>query len=296
MDKALKDKELTVESSSPRLQWLKIEDVKVPEIRLNSKFSDEELEEFKESMARDGQLQPIIVVEDEKTGEKWLVDGKHRLEALKAQGKTLVRAEVHRGKLQDAIVGSAIHNLKRGHRNPAELAKLVRYMYRNMGWTLNKIAEKLGYKSKGIISNLLKVAETPKLIKQAESGTLTMHDITRLEEVLHAEPISPIKPSSEERSLKQEVSQEPSTIQKQEVTTSLKEAEEKGKRFIPLGSEDLEPRPVKTKSAICDYCGFKVLREELKFLKLHADCYDEVVDILEKVKAEREKRFASPQP
>ncbi|MEM2263476.1 MAG: ParB/RepB/Spo0J family partition protein [Candidatus Bathyarchaeia archaeon] len=314
----MKEGRLWIENmaKTPVQMWLKIEDIKVPDIRLDSEFTAEEIEEFRTSMAKDGQLEPIIVVEDEDKGIYWLVDGRHRLEALKALGHNIIRAEVRRGKLLDAIVGSAICNVRRGRVSPSKLAKLVQYLHRNMGWSLEKIAETLGYKSKGYISNLLKVAENPELLKMAESGQLTLHDVQHLEGVPHAEPISKEKGAFGEISLKRGVheseekgeiegltatqeakeAEQPLTDEDLGVTTNLKKALEEGKRFMPLGPEDLKPQPVKTKSAICDFCGRKVARSELKFLKLHADCYDEVVDILENVKAERESKANSPQP
>ncbi|MEM0049011.1 MAG: ParB/RepB/Spo0J family partition protein [Candidatus Bathyarchaeia archaeon] len=288
---------------SETLQWVKIEDIKVPNVRLDSKFSPEEYEEFLASIKRQGQLQPIIVVKDRETGELWLVDGRNRLEALRALGHKFVRAEVRAGKLIDAIVGSATHNLRRGRISVAKLAELVRYLHHSLGWSLEKIAEELGYKSKGYISNLVKVAEDPKLLKMAEEGRITLHDVTHLDEVLRAEPISYKKASFEERSPNQGGSTKPIgtvseglTDESLNLTTSLKEALESGKRFKPLSPEDLEPKPVRTKSAVCDFCGRKVLREELRFLRLHAQCYDEVVDILEGVKAEREAQNEPSQP
>jgi len=306
-----------INAEIPELKWLKIEDIKVPNIRLDSVFTAEEIKEFKDSIAKDGQLQPILVVEDTDEGVYWLVDGCHRLEALKALGHNMVRAEVRRGKLLDAIVGSAICNVRRGRVSPSKLAKLVQYLHRNMGWSLEKIAETLGYKSKGYISNLLKVAENPELLKLADEGKLTLHDVTCLERVLHAEPISKEKGAFGEISLKrgvheseekgeieglttkQEAKEErqPLTYEDLGITTNLRQALEEGKRFKPLGPEDLKPetQPRKTEFMTCDYCGRILSRLDVKWIKVHSEEYDKVL-LLIKGAAEREARNESSQP
>ena len=272
----------------PRLVWLRITDIKIPEIRLNSEFSQEEYAEFIDSLGKNGQLQSVVVVEDE-SGEKWLVDGRHRLEALKALGHKIVRAEIKKGKLADAITGSVIHNLRRGRVNVAELSKVIQFLHQNFNWTLDQIAQHLGYKSKGIVSRLLKVADSPELLKMAEEGKLTLHDIFHLDEVLHAKPISEEKASFAERGeilgvqkSEQESEVQPLTFQDLGVTSNLKEAMESGKRFVPLGSDEEEEEKREEEGKRSQYkqcliCGKHRFWKQTKSVSL---CYPEHLDLL----------------
>lgn len=287
----------------PRLVWLRITDIKIPEIRLNSEFSQEEYAEFIDSLGKNGQLQSVVVVEDE-SGEKWLVDGRHRLEALKALGHKIVRAEIKKGKLADAITGSVIHNLRRGRVNVAELSKVIQFLHQNFNWTLDQIAQHLGYKSKGIVSRLLKVADSPELLKMAEEGKLTLHDIFHLDEVLHAKPISEEKASFAERGeilgvQKSEDSEvrQPLTDEDLGFSSNLKVALEEGKRFKPLGPDDLKAETRKSEFMTCDYCGKILSRLDVRWIRVHVDEYDKVLlGIKRLAEAERESQTGSSQP
>jgi ParB-like chromosome segregation protein Spo0J len=98
---------------SQRLMWPRIDVIKVPPIRLSSELTEEEKESFEASIRRDGIVNPIQVVEDPQ-GNFWLADGGNRLEVARKLGWRVVPAIVRPGTVEDAMVGSAIMNLKRG--------------------------------------------------------------------------------------------------------------------------------------------------------------------------------------
>ena len=78
------------------MQIVAIEDVRVPLKRKKSLY-EEKVAEIAESITEDGQLKPIQVRTD---GSVFvLVEGLHRLEALRALGETSVEAYLVRARL-----------------------------------------------------------------------------------------------------------------------------------------------------------------------------------------------------
>jgi ParB-like chromosome segregation protein Spo0J len=105
---------------------VKVDEVRIPSVRLSSKFDDETASQFSESIAEHGILIPIHIFKDE-SGNFWLADGLHRLNHLKSMGRKFAPAVVKEGSEVDAAVASARLNILRGRANLAELAKLVTF-------------------------------------------------------------------------------------------------------------------------------------------------------------------------
>ncbi|MEM2687899.1 MAG: hypothetical protein QW796_06085, partial [Thermoproteota archaeon] len=187
-------------------------------------------------------------------------------------------------------------NVLRGKVNVGELAELVSYLYKN-GLKVEELATALHF-SKGYISQLLTISENLQILENLKKGLVSKDEAYKMARVCLLSKQNEKKPSESlpGKQTLPEVGHEGLTDEDLNLTTSLKEVLKSGKRFKPLGPEDLKPEPIRTKSAICDFCGRKVLHEELRFLRLHAQCYDEVVDILEGVKAEREAQNEPSQP
>jgi len=150
----------------PALKWLKIDDIKVPEGRLHSRFKN--LKDFEESIKIEGVIQPIHVFED-KDGVLWLAEGQNRLETAKKYGKPIIQAYVLHGTKEDAVLYSAKLNILRGKVNVGELAEFVEHLYKDLHLTQERIADEL-HKSKGYISQLLQLAEDKPFLKRLKLG------------------------------------------------------------------------------------------------------------------------------
>jgi len=293
-----------VPSKMPRLCWLKVEDVRIPEGRLRSHFDDRD--DFNESVRANGVIQPIHVCED-KDGVYWLADGQNRLEASKIQGKSVIQAYVVKGSKQDAILHSAKLNVLRGKVNVGELAEFVLNLQKN-GMKIEEIADNL-HMSKGYVSMLLTVAKNKDLLGKVKEGSLTIRQAyeksltvkQESEETRYKEKpdeTAPIKAETQSLIIKQESQEkQPLTDEDLGITTSLKRALEEGKRFKPLGPDDLKPEaePRKTEYMTCDYCGRLLSRLDVKWIKVHSEEYDKVL-LLIKGEAERETRNESSRP
>jgi len=291
-----------VPSKMPRLCWLKVEEVRIPEGRLRSRFED--YDNFNESVKANGVIQPIHVCED-KDGVYWLADGQNRLEALKSQGKTLIQAYVMPGSKQDAILHSAKLNVLRGKVNVGELAEFLLNLRKDM--KVEEIAESLRL-SKGYVSKLLSIAQNKPALEKLKAGLISYKEAynevsckfsgetesfpgkQESQETIHKAESLVTKQETEE-------AMQPLTDEDLGITTNLKQAMEEGKRFKPLGPDDLKPEaePRKTEYMTCDYCGKILSRLDVKWIKVHAEEYDKVL-LLIKGEAERETRNESSRP
>jgi ParB/RepB/Spo0J family partition protein len=281
-------------SKTPQLCFLKVEDVKVPEYRLQSTFSEEEADEFHASIGFDGVLQPIQVIEDS-DGAYWLADGFHRLKAAEAHGIRLIPCIVKRGTVEDAIVGSATLNLKRGRIEPSDLAMFVKTLKEKWKWSEQRIADKLKL-SKPYISRLLTIAAKPDVLEKLKHEEITLTQAYEMARGFLRKPKTENKASSVETASKIGDSLQPSTNEKLESTLNLKEVMEGKGRFTPLTPEDLKPQePVKTKFMTCDFCGDILSRDDAKWIKVHSSEYDKVLVAIKKL-AERESLNGSSQP
>ncbi|MGQ9642157.1 MAG: ParB/RepB/Spo0J family partition protein [Candidatus Bathycorpusculaceae bacterium] len=279
----------------PSLQWVKIEDLNIPEGRLKSHFKHLRHFDFERSIEAEGVIQPIYVFRDE-NGVLWLADGQNRLETLRKDPKRFtVLAYVMHGSKQDAILYSAKLNVLRGKVNVGELAEFVLNLHKS-GMKLEDIAESLRL-SKGYISQLITIAQNVEILEKVKKGL-----ISKIEAYESAKGLLSKQVSQETKeptiSVTESLPSKPEPKARHPLTdedlgfTSLKEAMETGKRFKPLYSE---PSQKKTEYMTCDFCGKILSRLDVKWIKIHSDEYDKVLLAIKKL-AEREAQNESSQP
>ncbi|MEM0358381.1 MAG: ParB N-terminal domain-containing protein [Candidatus Bathyarchaeia archaeon] len=279
----------------PILKWLKVDDVKIPEFRLHSRFENDS--DFEKSIKADGVIQPIYVFEDE-NGVYWLADGQNRLEALKKQpDKPMIQAYVMHGSIEDALLFSAKLNVLRGKVNVGELAEFIYNLQRLTNWGVEKLAEKIGL-SKGYVSKLLAVAENKEIVENLKKGSISIEEAYKSSKSFVAKPVSQETRYEEKPSftpMKKEAceqSEEGLTNEDLGLTSSLKEAMEEGKRFKPLGPDEEEEE----RRGRCAYCGgYFTSKSEITFIAVHKkECKRKVWDLI--IQAERESQTDSSQP
>jgi len=269
----------------PRLMWLRIDAIKVPPIRLSSELTEEERGEFEDSIRRDGIMNPIQVVEDPQ-GNFWLADGANRLEVARNLGQEVVPVIVRLGTVEDAMVGGAIMNLKRGRVNPGLLAEFVKRLADELNWTLEQIAEKL-HLSKGYVSMLYSIARDKSVLEDLKAGKLTVD-----------EAYERVKRRGEEGSAHSSVTELRlgSTTQ-----PGLSDEDVKGlmKGLIATSSSSTNTEPPtagsrglrRTEYTLCGWCG-KPVRKDTSIAQpiwIHIDEYDKALQALAKAKEEEDQ-------
>ena len=130
-------------------------------------FDVDALHELAASVREHGVLQPILV---RPLGQNryQLVAGERRWRAAKEASLTTIPALVEDLDDDTALEISIIENLQREDLSPLEEAAMYDRMIREHGYSIRRLAEKLG-KDKGYVENRLRLADAPAEIRQLVS-------------------------------------------------------------------------------------------------------------------------------
>jgi ParB family chromosome partitioning protein len=130
-------------------------------------FDEDTLEELAASIREHGVLQPILV---RPVGENrfQLVAGERRWRASKIAGQLTIPALVEEIDDDTAMEISIIENLQREDISVLDEAAMYDRMIREHGYSIRKLAEKLG-KDKGYLENRLRLADAPPEVRELVS-------------------------------------------------------------------------------------------------------------------------------
>jgi ParB family transcriptional regulator, chromosome partitioning protein len=130
-------------------------------------FDTATLEELASSIREHGVLQPILVrpLDD---GRYQLIAGERRWRASKIAGHRTIPALVEDIDDETALEISIIENLQREDISPLDEAAMYDRMIREHGYSIRKLADKLG-KDKGYLENRLRLADAPPEIRELVS-------------------------------------------------------------------------------------------------------------------------------
>ena len=117
------------------------------------------LDELSASIREHGVLQPILVRPLE-NGEFQLIAGERRWRASMAAGLATIPALVEEIDDDTALEISIIENLQREDLSPLDEAAMYDRMVRDHGYSVRRLAQKLG-KDKGYLENRLRLADAP---------------------------------------------------------------------------------------------------------------------------------------
>src|SRR5688572_30745851 len=130
-------------------------------------FNQDTLDELTASIREHGVLQPILV---RPIGQNrfQLVAGERRWRASKQAGLETIPALIEEIDDDTALEISIIENLQREDLSPLEEAGMYDRMIRDHGYSIRKLADKLG-KDKGYLENRLRLADAPEEIRELVS-------------------------------------------------------------------------------------------------------------------------------
>ena len=130
-------------------------------------FEAEALVELAASIREHGVLQPILV-RPRGDNEYELIAGERRWRASKAAGMETIPALVEDIDDETALEISIIENLQREDLTPLDEAAMYDRMVRLHGYSVRKLAQKLG-KDKGYLENRLRLADAPDDVRELVS-------------------------------------------------------------------------------------------------------------------------------
>ena len=131
-------------------------------------FDEDALNDLAASIREHGVLQPVLVRPTDQHQHYQLVAGERRWRASKAAGLTEIPALIEQLDDETALEIGIIENLQREDLSPLEEAMIYDRMTHDHGYSVRKLAQKLG-KDKGYIENRLRLAGAPTEIKQLVS-------------------------------------------------------------------------------------------------------------------------------
>jgi ParB family chromosome partitioning protein len=131
------------------------------------RFDEEALQDLAASIREHGILQPILV-RPRADGHFQLVAGERRWRAARLAGLQEVPAIVENIDDEASLEISIIENLQREDISPLEEAEMFERMTSRHGYSLRKLAQKLG-KDKGYIENRLRLADAPAEVRDLVS-------------------------------------------------------------------------------------------------------------------------------
>ena len=130
-------------------------------------FNEETLQELSASIREHGVLQPILV-RPLGPNTYQIVAGERRWRASRLAGLDTIPALIEDIDDDTALEISIIENLQREDISPLDEAAMYDRMVRDHGYSIRKLADKLG-KDKGYLENRLRLADAPDEIRQLVS-------------------------------------------------------------------------------------------------------------------------------
>ena len=159
-------------------------------------FDEAALAELAASIREHGVLQPVLVRPTGELHHFQLVAGERRWRAAHAAGLTDIPALIEDLDDETAMEIGIIENLQREDLSPLEEALIYDRMTHDHGYSVRKLAQKLG-KDKGYIENRLRLAGAPTEIKQLVS--------LRKDTVSHAYELLKVEDPKKRRRLAEQV-------------------------------------------------------------------------------------------
>ena len=162
----------------------KIVEIALDEIKKNpyqprTYFNEEKLNELKESIEKNGLLQPIIVKKAVKG--YYIIAGERRYRAFELLGRKEIPAIIKEMTDEEMMVFAVLENLQREDLSALEESESYKNLMDKMSLTQEELAKKLG-KSRPYIANSLRLLKLPTEIKnKLEQGVIsTAHARTLL--------------------------------------------------------------------------------------------------------------------
>jgi ParB-like chromosome segregation protein Spo0J len=148
------------------LQQVKIDDIKIPEVRVTARFNPELWEQFQAAYKDTGQLDPILLYQVD--GELWLCDGLHRLIEAKSNGETEILSVVMPGDLADVFTKNIMLDHLHGKHPVSEMVRVIQYLWKELDLDSDAIVEKT-HLTREYVERLQKISElTPWCLDQLD--------------------------------------------------------------------------------------------------------------------------------
>jgi ParB family chromosome partitioning protein len=170
-----------------------------------TRFDQSALDELTASVREHGILQPVLVRPLDGVNRYQLVAGERRWRAATAAGLATIPALIEELDDDTALEIAIIENLQREDLSPLEEAVMYDRMIKDHGYSIRRLAQKLG-KDKGYLENRLRLADAPPEIQALVS--------VRKDTISHAYELLKVEDPRKRRRLAEQVAQGELTLVK----------------------------------------------------------------------------------
>jgi len=151
-------------SDRMRIKKLSPKEIEVPNVRITSTWDPEMLEMFRKSIKDMGQVQPILVGEEE--GKYILIDGLHRLEEAKLNDTKTVECAILPMSIKDVLLRNLVTNRLRGKTKASEMVLVISELREKHRMGIEKIVKETGMRRE-YIEQMLKISQVHRSVYEA---------------------------------------------------------------------------------------------------------------------------------
>jgi ParB family chromosome partitioning protein len=155
-------------TKSPGVRQVPVDRIEPNPNQPRTVFEQSALDELTASVREHGILQPVLIRPFGGPNRYQLVAGERRWRAATAAGLPTIPAMVEEFDDDTALEIAIIENLQREDLSPLEEAVMYDRMVKDHGYSIRRLAQKLG-KDKGYLENRLRLADAPPEIQQLVS-------------------------------------------------------------------------------------------------------------------------------
>lgn len=171
LDAIFATENVEIVTDNDKIVEIALEEIKKNPYQPRTYFNEEKLNELKESIEKNGLLQPIIVKKSVKG--YYIIAGERRYRAFELLGRKEIPAIVKEMTDEEMMVFAVLENLQREDLSALEESESYKNLMDKMSLTQEELAKKLG-KSRPYIANSLRLLKLPAEIKnKLEQGVIS---------------------------------------------------------------------------------------------------------------------------
>lgn len=171
LDAIFATENVEIVTDNDKIVEIALEEIKKNPYQPRTYFNEEKLNELKESIEKNGLLQPIIVKKAVKG--YYIIAGERRYRAFELLGRKEIPAIIKEMTDEEMMVFAVLENLQREDLSALEESESYKNLMDKMSLTQEELAKKLG-KSRPYIANSLRLLKLPEEIKnKLEQGLIS---------------------------------------------------------------------------------------------------------------------------
>jgi len=250
------------------MKKVRIEDIIIPEVRARSRWTEEQVELLKASLAKFGVIQAPLV-RPLPDGKYELIDGENRLRTAKEEGLEEIDVYVVEMDDKDASIANIMLNIARGQQDPIGIAVAIKKAL-DAGATIEEVAKAFN-RTPHWVKFMVGLLELPEEYQRAlEEGKL---NVSHIREAMRLPDLYEV-----DAALQTAIRLNwPATVLKNYVDNRLEQLRRHQQTVEETGvaTPPPPPEPEKlVKYAQCLVCGRMVPREQIYLPATCKDCYE----------------------